>query len=144
MVKQLAQEYLEKTGRDREKLECMMRYGQNASCRWRLLLEYFGEQPEWERCGHCDNCLHPIEHQIGFPIDSNRYEIEEMPTAEAATPEPHLEKGEMVTVPRYGEGRLEAIEDDILVISFPGTGVKKFKRAIVMGLIQKNAPAVSI
>jgi len=57
----------EKTEKDKEKLERMMQYGQSAKCRWRLLHEYFGEEMEEERCGTCDNCVHPLEAQIGVP-----------------------------------------------------------------------------
>ena len=54
----------EKTEKDKEKLERVMQYGQSAKCRWRLLHEYFGEEMEAERCGMCDNCVHPLEEQI--------------------------------------------------------------------------------
>src|SRR5215213_7785060 len=54
----------EKTEKDKEKLERMMQYGQSAMCRWRLLHDYFGEEMEEERCGTCDNCVHPLEEQI--------------------------------------------------------------------------------
>jgi len=53
-----------KTEKDKEKLERMMQYGQSARCRWRLLHEYFGEEMEEERCGTCDNCVHPLEEQL--------------------------------------------------------------------------------
>ena len=54
----------EKTEKDKEKLERMMQYGQSARCRWLLLHEYFEEEMEGERCGTCDNCVHPLEEQI--------------------------------------------------------------------------------
>jgi len=57
----------EKAEKDKEKLERMMQYGQSATCRWRLLHDYFGETMEAERCGVCDNCLHPLEEQIALP-----------------------------------------------------------------------------
>jgi ATP-dependent DNA helicase RecQ len=57
----------EKVNKDKEKLERMMQYGQSAMCRWRLLHEYFGEELEEERCGVCDNCVHPLEEQIAMP-----------------------------------------------------------------------------
>lgn len=55
--------YRAKQSIDRDKLEQMMRYGQSASCRWQLLLEYFGE-PLSEPCGTCDNCRQPLEMRI--------------------------------------------------------------------------------
>jgi ATP-dependent DNA helicase RecQ len=57
----------EKVEKDKEKLERMMQYGQSAGCRWRLLHDYFNEEMEDERCGTCDNCLHPLEEQIALP-----------------------------------------------------------------------------
>lgn len=57
----------EKVNKDKEKLERMMQYGQSATCRWRLLHDYFEEQMEDERCGNCDNCVHPLEKQIALP-----------------------------------------------------------------------------
>jgi superfamily II DNA helicase RecQ len=41
-----------------------MAYGQSATCRWRLLHDYFEEEIEEERCGTCDNCVHPLEEQL--------------------------------------------------------------------------------
>jgi len=55
--------YRAKQSIDRDKLEQMMRYGRSASCRWQLLLEYFGE-PLSEPCGTCDNCRQPLEMRI--------------------------------------------------------------------------------
>lgn len=57
----------EKVNKDKEKLERMMQYGQRARCRWRLLHDYFGEEMEEERCGNCDNCVHPIAEQVALP-----------------------------------------------------------------------------
>ena len=45
---------------DREKLERMIGYAQSGFCRWKLLLDYFGDPlPGFERCCRCDNCLSP-------------------------------------------------------------------------------------
>jgi len=56
----------EKVNKDKEKLERMMQYGQSVTCRWRLLHEYFGEEMEEERCGKCDNCIHPLD--VALPV----------------------------------------------------------------------------
>jgi ATP-dependent DNA helicase RecQ len=61
----------EKVNKDKEKLERMMQYGQSAMCRWRLMHDYFGEEMEDERCGVCDNCVHPLEEQIAIPVVNN-------------------------------------------------------------------------
>ena len=66
-LEELARLSEEKVEKDKEKLERMMQYGQSAKCRWRLLHDYFGEEMEDERCGTCDNCVHPLEEQVGLP-----------------------------------------------------------------------------
>lgn len=66
-LEELARLSEEKVIADKEKLERMMQYGQSAMCRWRLLHDYFAEEMEHERCGKCDNCIHPLEEQIALP-----------------------------------------------------------------------------
>ena len=48
--------YEERNQRDRDKLDRMIVYAQTALCRWKNLVEYFGEPIEWETCDSCDNC----------------------------------------------------------------------------------------
>jgi ATP-dependent DNA helicase RecQ len=62
-------EYEQRRAKDEEKLERMMLYGQSAACRWRMLLEYFGDEGVEAdfRCGACDNCVMPLERQIAPP-----------------------------------------------------------------------------
>ena len=66
-LEELARASAAKVEKDKEKLERMMQYGQSAMCRWRLLHDYFGEEMAEERCGNCDNCVHPLEEQIALP-----------------------------------------------------------------------------
>jgi ATP-dependent DNA helicase RecQ len=61
---EMADAYSARTAGDRDKLERMMGYGQSAACRWKLLLDYFGEPVEWDRCGSCDTCRNPLENQV--------------------------------------------------------------------------------
>ena len=49
---------------DRAKLERMIHYAQSASCRWKLLLDYFDEDADFDLCGVCDNCVSPMEARI--------------------------------------------------------------------------------
>jgi ATP-dependent DNA helicase RecQ len=61
---EMAEQYTARTAADRDKLERMMTYGQSTACRWKLLLDYFGEETGWERCGACDNCRTPVEQLV--------------------------------------------------------------------------------
>jgi ATP-dependent DNA helicase RecQ len=66
-LEELARLSEEKAAKDREKLERVMLYGQSAACRWRLLHDYFGEQMQSDDCGTCDNCVNPLDKQLGLP-----------------------------------------------------------------------------
>ena len=46
----------------RAMLEGMVAYGQSGSCRWRFLLDHFGEADEFSACGTCDNCARIAAH----------------------------------------------------------------------------------
>ena len=61
----VARQYEQRQDGDRAKLERMAQYAQSAMCRWKLLLEYFGEAEDFDRCGACDNCVTPIEQRLG-------------------------------------------------------------------------------
>lgn len=54
---------------DEDKLERMMLYAQSPECRWKFLLQHFGDGGDFTEfaCGACDNCLHPPESQIAPP-----------------------------------------------------------------------------
>ncbi len=63
----IAEEYQAKHELDKRKLEQMMLYGQIATCRWKYLVDYFGEEVDWDKCDNCDNYLLPPEARIGNP-----------------------------------------------------------------------------
>ena len=119
----------EKGEKDREKLERMMLYGQSAGCRWHLLHQYFGEEWEEERsCGNCDNCVHPLEEQLGLPAQQPPASPASSIAASEERQEVELEKGDRVSVRKYGEGRVESVEDDKVKISFPDGETRTFKK----------------
>ncbi len=65
---EVAAAYVERKEGDRAKLERMTGYAQSASCRWKLLLDYFGEPVPADGCGDCDNCRNPPEEQHAPPV----------------------------------------------------------------------------
>jgi ATP-dependent DNA helicase RecQ len=62
-IEQLAREYERRQEYDRGKLDQMLIYAQTALCRWKMLLNYFGEQVQWDSCGTCDNCIKASERE---------------------------------------------------------------------------------
>jgi ATP-dependent DNA helicase RecQ len=60
--------YEERRRHDETKLEQMTLYGQSASCRWRILLDYFDPESAASnvsfRCETCDSCAEPRVPQV--------------------------------------------------------------------------------
>jgi ATP-dependent DNA helicase RecQ len=129
-----AHRFDEQCERDREKLERVMLYGQSAACRWKLLHEYFEAPFPQEHCGNCDNCLQPPDEQLSR---TERNVAPEMLPAklkderEAEATARAFEAGETVSVPVYGEGRIQKVEDDKLVVAFADGETRKFKAEFV-------------
>ena len=122
---ELAERWKDRRDSDQEKLKRMEAYARSALCRWRLLHGYFEEEMPQERCETCDNCRRGLaqlaEHHIAV--------VEPKPKQnEIAATETKLSIGDQVSLPRYGSGRVEEIEDDALVVSFPDGKTLKFKR----------------
>ncbi len=107
-----------------------MLYGQSAACRWKLLHEYFGEPFARDSCGHCDNCRQPLEEQLGL-----KPEAKKPAAADNGAPKrpalPELAAGEEVRLPKLGRGRVASVEDDKVMVEFPGGETRTFKREFV-------------
>jgi ATP-dependent DNA helicase RecQ len=115
---------------DRVKLERVMLYGQSAECRWKLLHEYFGEPFEQGSCGHCDNCVQPLEERLGLtPRAAGAPAGGEPPLKVKKVVE--LNEGDAVRLPKYGRGRVAALDGDKVSVEFPGGETRTFKREFV-------------
>jgi ATP-dependent DNA helicase RecQ len=113
---ELAQVYALKQERDREALEQMVSYAVSGFCRWKVLLDYFGDTvPGFEKCCRCDNCLNPPEALEQIEIRDDEFERE--PEAEPAAP--LFEVGARVKVPKYDVGTVQEIAGDQVTIEFP-------------------------
>jgi ATP-dependent DNA helicase RecQ len=111
----LAATYRERAEGDRLRLERMTAYAQSAKCRWRAILDYFGEPPEWERCEHCDNCARVAPA-----------EPEAQPLGGESRDQPGLRPGDAVELPRYGEGRVRSATDERVQVEFPDGVTRHF------------------
>ena len=122
----LAQAYVDKAERDRESLERMVFYAQTGWCRWRVLLEHFGESLSFENgCGACDNCRRPRLLPESEPSVSSADVL--------ADPTPILPfgAGDDVQVPRYGSGRVLQIAGEEVTVGFPDGVRRSFLAAYV-------------
>lgn len=123
---QLAQVYVDKQERDKQALEQMVAYAQSGFCRWKLLLEYFGDAGDFERCYTCDNCLSPPALVTPIVLDD---------AAEAQAPavpaEPLIAVGSRVRVPRFDIGTVLSVAGDQVTIAFPENTTRTFMAEFV-------------
>jgi len=115
----MAEVYRQKQERDKEALEQMVSYAVSGFCRWKLLLDYFGDEVEgFEKCCRCDNCLNPPAAVLTEDIDIRDDEFGREPDADAPAG-PAFDPGARVTVPKYGEGVVLSVAGDQVHIEFP-------------------------
>ncbi|HVF43159.1 MAG TPA: RecQ family zinc-binding domain-containing protein, partial [Pyrinomonadaceae bacterium] len=137
-VEELSRRCAQKGEKDREKLESVMRYGQSAECRWKLLHEYFAEDFPEGRCDACDNCTNPLEKQLGLAqTETPKKEParnDKSHDPEGATPaavEVQFGKGDAVETPTYGSGRVVEVEGDKVTVSFKDGEKRTFKKEFI-------------
>ncbi len=114
---QLAEVYVQKQEHDREALEKMVSYAVSGFCRWKLLLDYFGDEVEgFEKCCRCDNCLNPPALALeDIEIRDDEFDHEPEPVPDG----PQFEVGARVKVAKYGEGVVTSVAGDQVGIDFP-------------------------
>jgi len=117
----LAGDYAKKSERDHAALERMVFFAQTGFCRWRVLLEGFGETlPAGDRCGHCDNCVRLASQAIELlPAAAS-------PQVERRTARPCLAVGDAVKVARHGEGVVASIKGEEIAVRFPDKSTRTF------------------
>ena len=120
---ELAHVYAQKQERDREALEQMVSYAVSGFCRWKVLLDYFGDAvPGFEKCCRCDNCLKPAVALADIEIRDDEFDREP-----AAEPEaPLFEVGARVKVPKFDGGIVQSVAGDQVTIAFPDESVRTF------------------
>ncbi len=125
-LSQMAARYEQKAETDRDNLRRVVVYAQTALCRWKAVLDYFGETPEWERCGHCDNCERPIAEPP--PAPAVKREALPMPPILGDKDPAGLRVGDTLTLPIFGTGEVREAEGDYLTVAFSGGEVREFRR----------------
>lgn len=124
IAEQLVENYNQHFKVDRSKLEQLVAYAYSARCRWLTLMEYFGETPDLENCGTCDNCLNP-------PLATLEKQESHAPACLQTSKEPGFELGQYVKVRRYGAGTIAAIAGEVITIAFPDGRRRPFLHTFV-------------
>jgi ATP-dependent DNA helicase RecQ len=127
---QLAQIYVEKQERDKQALEQMVAYAQSGFCRWKLLLEYFGDAGDFERCCICDNCQSPPALAAPITLDELP-QATTAPPAPAEPPAPVITVGSRVRVPRFEIGTVLSVAGDQVTIAFSENTTRTFMAEFV-------------
>ena len=99
---------------DRSRLEMMRAYAELRECRRRYILNYFGEEPEWVRCGNCD-------------VDLSH------PSAGSSVARGPFAPGERVAHRSLGDGVVEHVTADAVTVLFDEAGYKTLDLELVMG-----------
>ena len=117
-----------KHAHDRCALERMVFYAQSGFCRWKVLLEYFHEEAEWDHCGHCDNCLTPPQTRLRSPttrtLRANR-------AVKKSAHQASYPPGTAVHVAKVGKGQVVNTTEEMVTIVFPDGQTRTFLKSYV-------------
>jgi ATP-dependent DNA helicase RecQ len=128
----MADLYEKRSESDRDRLRRMVLYAQTALCRWKAILDYFGETVEWDHCGHCDNCSNPIRElatppRAEVPVrPPNSAEV--LPLSTIVGDPAALKPGDPVILPIFGAGKVRSADAHSVIIELGGGEVREFRR----------------
>ena len=133
---ELASQYEQRAEADRDRLRRVILYAQTALCRWKSILDYFGESQamEGDRCGVCDNCGRPIAEPVvehdRLAILPPRAKPEILPlSAILGEKDPStLREGDSLTLPMFGTGEVRQVGPESLTVAFSDGEVREFRR----------------
>jgi ATP-dependent DNA helicase RecQ len=129
----MADLYEKRAEADRDRLRRMVLYAQTALCRWKAILDYFGEEVDWDRCGHCDNCSKPIRELASpppaeVPVRPPNGAAEVLPLSAIVGDPAALKSGDIVTLPIFGAGEVRTADAHSVIIELAGGEVREFRR----------------
>jgi ATP-dependent DNA helicase RecQ len=131
-LREAAAGYEKRRDVDREKLERMVLYAQTARCRWRVLLDYFGEEMPQEACGACDACARPLVTPVE-PQARRDFSPEGMALERKNDPPPPLvQVGDVLVVPGHGPAEVLRLEGDKVELQLGDGAIKKFKTDFIL------------
>ncbi len=125
-LRAVADGYRDRGEQDRATLESMVAYAQSGRCRWRLLLEHFGETPAFDRCNTCDNCLRLAAHEAQSASPAP-FEVSSRDTVQA----PSFARGDRVRTRRHGDGEVVAADGLSVTVAFGNGEQRSFQPQFV-------------
>ncbi|WP_345815172.1 RecQ family ATP-dependent DNA helicase [Paraburkholderia sp. PREW-6R] len=136
-VEKAAAKFEQMSAHDKETLQQMIDYAQTGRCRWRAILDYYGDSMHAERCGVCDNCVNPT--LIDARPDSEAIAVDNpsAPESLAGTavkreaPPRQWAPGDAVRVPRYGAGEVALASGEQVAVQFPDGRTRTFMASYV-------------
>ncbi|WP_106314471.1 ATP-dependent DNA helicase RecQ [Paraburkholderia sp. BL18I3N2] len=128
LVAKAAARFEQMSAHDKDTLQKMIDYAQTGQCRWRAILDYYGDTPQMERCGVCDNCVSPPQIDVRFDTDTLTSDTSSPIKPHASEPrEPHRwAPGDPVRVPRYGVGEVALASGEQVAVQFPDGRTRTF------------------
>jgi ATP-dependent DNA helicase RecQ len=126
-IEAAVERYAQLAARDREALQQMIDYAQSGGCRWRVMLEYFGDAQEFERCGTCDNCLNPLE----ATLEAQRTTSADRTPPRRPARKPCFGRGDGVRVRKYGSGHVVFSTNEQVAVLFPDGTTRTFMARFV-------------
>ncbi|MFL6202875.1 MAG: RecQ family ATP-dependent DNA helicase [Thermoanaerobaculia bacterium] len=139
-LEELGRQYEQRAEADRDRLRRVMLYAQTALCRWKAILDYFGESAavDWnnrgDKCGVCDNCGRPIAEPVvahdRLAILPPRSKPEVLPLSSIlGEKDPStLRRGDTLTLPMFGTGEVREVGEENLTVAFSDGEVREFRR----------------
>jgi len=133
-VANAAAQFEQMSAHDRETLQQMIDYAQTGQCRWRAILDYYGDSPAAERCGVCDNCVNPPQIDMASDAivapETHANEVAQRKRENARKPRVWT-PGDAVRVPRYGAGEVALASGEQVAVQFPDGSTRTFLASYV-------------
>jgi ATP-dependent DNA helicase RecQ len=104
---------------EQSRLGMVAAYAESNACRRRYLLNYLGDEYPAELCLRCDSCLRVAEKRVleDWDLDSQQERID----ARRGGP---FTAGTSVAHPEWGEGVVQRVEGEVLVVRFDSVGYR--------------------
>jgi ATP-dependent DNA helicase RecQ len=133
-IAKAAAQFEQMSAHDSETLQQMIDYAQTGQCRWRAILDYYGDTPAAERCGVCDNCVNPPQIDVApDAIVAKESSADEAAARKQKEPrKPRIwAPGDAVRVPRYGAGEVALASGEQVAVQFPDGSTRTFLASYV-------------